>query len=124
MIFVDVDSPDVMAEKCRIVSATPELAAPLTNLELCETSPVLLRSREYYQIACDLRQLHVLQSSLSEVASFADAEFLFLGELSLGHMDTSAADALIRKQYLCGTRHSSLSPLALTTRDTPRRFSD
>ena len=98
--FVDVDFPDLMAEKRRIVSETLALSAPLTNLELCETSPVLLRSREYCQIGCDLRQLHVLELALSEVVPLGDAELFFLGEVSLAYLDASSADAIIRKSTL------------------------
>ena len=86
-----------MTEKRRIVAATPELVAPLTELELREDSPVLLRSREYYQIGCDMRRLDILESSLSEVAPMAHSEFFFLSDATLTHVDAPDADSLIRE---------------------------
>ena len=107
MTFIDVDSLDIMRQKRLVVSSTTELHAPLTNLELFDKPPLLLRSNEYCQVACELTCLEDLETSLSTVTSLVDADLFFLADVSLSSMNVAAADALLRKSarspdpYLC-----------------------
>ncbi len=75
---------------------TPELLAPLSDVEFLDSPPLLLRSRQYYQVGCDLRQLSTLQRALSEVTGASTCEYLFIAEVSMTYMETAAADALIQ----------------------------
>lgn len=93
--FVDIDFPDLMAKKCRIVQETPELNSMLTSLENGQSPHVLLRSDQYLQIGCDLRSLGDIREALSSAMVIPDCEFLFVAEVSITYMETSAADAVI-----------------------------
>lgn len=98
-LFVDVDFPDLMEKKRRVVLATPELLRLLGSYELGDdTSPVLLSSARYCQVGCDLRQLALLKSTLSGLVGGATeaATFLFVAEVSITYLETRAADDVIR----------------------------
>ncbi|CAI0643005.1 unnamed protein product [Colletotrichum noveboracense] len=93
--FIDVDYPDLIQKKRRIVLDTPELHALLGTWELNDKSPVVLQSQKYCQIACDLRQLSALENALSKLFDLSATEFLFVAEVSITYMDTEGADCVI-----------------------------
>ena len=96
VIFVDVDFPDLMKRKREIVLNTPELRAPLTDLEDdLGDSPILLRSKQYCQVGCDLSNIETLQTALSSLVGIAASSFLFVAEVSITYMETEAANSLI-----------------------------
>ncbi|KAK6844305.1 leucine carboxyl methyltransferase [Apiospora arundinis] len=95
--FIDIDFPDLMSKKRRIIQETPELHSVLTGLEYGDDkSDLLLKSNEYVQIGCDLRQLKRVEEALSQVISIPECEFIFIAEVSITYMETEGADAVIQ----------------------------
>ena len=94
--FVDIDFPDLMRKKCKIVQETPELRSPLTGLSTTTDGHPMLQSEQYAQIGCDLRDLASIERSLAELVSLSNSEFLFVAEVSITYMETEAADAVIK----------------------------
>ncbi|KAK7949132.1 leucine carboxyl methyltransferase [Apiospora aurea] len=95
--FIDIDFPDLMSKKRRIVQETPELHSVLTGLEYgTDQTDLQLTSDEYIQIGCDLRQLHRVQDAISKVVDIQACEFIFVAEVSITYMETEAADAVIQ----------------------------
>ncbi|KAI8304207.1 tRNA wybutosine-synthesizing protein 4 [Colletotrichum sp. SAR11_59] len=93
--FIDVDYPDLIQKKRRIVLDTPELHALLGTWQVNDKSPIVLESQKYCQIACDLRQLSALENALSKLFDLSATEFLFVAEVSITYMDTEGADGVI-----------------------------
>lgn len=67
----------------------------LTNVESFPSGKILLRSREYIQLGCDLRDLKGLTESFAEVVDIDEALLLFVAEVSITYMALKRADALI-----------------------------
>ncbi|KAJ0279551.1 hypothetical protein COL940_006703 [Colletotrichum noveboracense] len=103
--FIDVDYPDLIQKKRRIVLDTPELHALLGTWELNDKSPVVLQSQKYCQIACDLRQLSALENALSKLFDLSATEFLFVAEVSITYMDTEAEFCLLEQILPDGPDH-------------------
>ncbi len=100
-VFVDVDFPALSLAKREVVTSTSQLMAPLSNVDLFpETSPLLLRSDQYYIMGCDLRHVSRLQEALFEAFS-SSADFLFIAEVSITYMEAADADAVIRELSPC-----------------------
>jgi len=86
-----------MLRKKKTVLATPQLLDPLTNVKTFDTpGTVILKSDNYAQIGCDLRQLDALRTALSDIVDISACSFLFVAEVSITYMETDAADALIQ----------------------------
>ncbi|KAF6816029.1 leucine carboxyl methyltransferase [Colletotrichum musicola] len=94
--FIDVDYPDLIQKKRRIVVETPELRGILGRWEASDDSPIVLRSQKYCQVGCDLRQLSTLQSCLAQIFDMSSTEFFFVAEVSITYMDTEGADGVIK----------------------------
>lgn len=93
---MDVDFPDLIRGKRQVVLKTPELMAGLSGVRTECTHPnVLLRSDRYTQIGVDLRDISALENALASVVDIQDCHFLFVAEVSITYMETTAADALI-----------------------------
>lgn len=84
-----------MLKKRDIVHNTYELISMLTNVEH-STGDALLRSDQYLQIGCDLRDVAHLEEVLASVIDFKNSVVLFTAEVSITYMDVQAADALIK----------------------------
>lgn len=93
--FVDVDYKDLMLKKREIVQRTDELYATLSGVVVPEEGNVLLRSDQYLQLGCDLRDVSCLQQSLAAVLDILTCDVLFAAEVSITYMNVDAADALI-----------------------------
>lgn len=93
--FVDVDYKDLMLKKREIVQRTDELYATLSGVVVPEEGNVLLRSDQYLQLGCDLRDVSCLQQSLAAVLDIPTCDVLFAAEVSITYMNVDAADALI-----------------------------
>lgn len=99
VLFVDVDFPDLMAKKRQVVLSNPELSHLLGSHTVGDDhSPIFLRSKQYCQIGCDLRQLDLLQSCLADLigSSTSEGSFLFVAEVSITYLETLAADQVIQ----------------------------
>lgn len=94
--FVDIDFPDLMEKKRRVIQETTELNSMLTNLNVSQDPMVFLQSDEYIQMGCDLRELDKIQQTLSRLIDIDDSEFIFVAEVSITYMETAAADAVIQ----------------------------
>ena len=95
--FIDVDYPNLIRKKLKIILATPQLRKLLgENHTVDENSPIILQSNTYYQVGCDLQDLDNLRSYLDEIVDLDHSQILFLAEVSITYMDTRAADDLIR----------------------------
>lgn len=95
--FIDVDYPKLMKKKCRIVQETPCLSDIIRDVQVNESEEgVLLQSRSYSAIGCDLCQLDLLGDFLKEVTYLSNDPVLFIAEVSLTYMEYYDADALIQ----------------------------
>ena len=94
--FVDIDFPDLMVKKRKIVQETPELQSPLSGLKTTSEGHLMLQSDQYTQIGCDLRDLVNIEETLAQLVSLPDSEFLFVAEVSITYMETEAADSVIK----------------------------
>ncbi|KAJ6440844.1 leucine carboxyl methyltransferase [Purpureocillium lavendulum] len=96
VLFIDIDYPDLMQKKRAVVLETPELKALLGEHYIVGESDILLRSRRYCQIGCDLRQLQQLRATLETFLPLDDCDVLFVAEVSITYMDTASADSLLQ----------------------------
>lgn len=93
--FIDVDYRDLIVNKREVVLNTPELLSKLTNIEK-QTGDMLLRSDQYLQVGCDLRDLPRLEQILASIIDLQNSVILFTAEVSITYMNVEAADALIQ----------------------------
>lgn len=117
MKFIDIDFPDLMLRKTKTVLSTPQLVDPLTNLETFDKGTVLLKSDNYAQIGCDLRDLTALRTAISELVDISASSFLLVAEVSITYMETDPADALI--QWASGLGRSEFCLLEQILPDGP-----
>ncbi|KAI1780584.1 LCM-domain-containing protein [Hypoxylon cercidicola] len=94
--FVDIDFPDLIKKKCRVVKETPELSSPLTGLKTDVGNNVQLQSDQYVQIGCDLRRIPDIELALSTFIDVSQCEFMFVAEVSITYMETEGADSVIQ----------------------------
>lgn len=94
--FVDIDFPDLLRKKCRIVQDTPELLNVLDEVTTPASGQVFLNSDQYIQIGCDLRELGKVEESLASVLDIPNCEFIFVAEVSITYMETEGADGVIK----------------------------
>lgn len=93
---MDIDYPQLLEKKKGTVLATPELNRVLTNLNSVQKNEVLLQSDQYFQIACDLREIPTLSKILESLFNFQDSLVLFTAEVSITYMRLPYADNLIQ----------------------------
>jgi hypothetical protein len=96
VLFVDVDYKDLMLRKREMVKSTNELNEMLTAITMPETGRILLKSDQYVQIGCDLRELHNLEGTLASILDLDKSLILFVAEVSITYMDVKTSDALIK----------------------------
>ncbi|EEH06591.1 leucine carboxyl methyltransferase [Histoplasma capsulatum G186AR] len=95
--FIDVDHHKLMVKKRDIITQCPALRDLLSDAQLTpETDSILLRSKEYVGIGCDLGDLSELDAALSGVIGLDQASILCIAEVSITYMEVELADALIR----------------------------
>lgn len=86
-----------MVKKRDIITQCPTLRDLLSDVQLTpETDSILLRSKEYVGIGCDLGDLSELDAALSGVIGLDQASILCIAEVSITYMEVELADALIR----------------------------
>lgn len=81
--FIDIDYKDLMLKKRAVVLDTHELNLMFTNIEQDQSGEILLRSDQYVQIGCDLRELRSLHEALSSVVDIPNSKILFVAEVSI-----------------------------------------
>ncbi|KAI9662702.1 MAG: tRNA methyltransferase ppm2 [Alyxoria varia] len=92
--FVDVDYADLMSKKCKVIRETPQLSEVIGESGPGDTG-VLLESKEYIAVACDLQSssdLHRLRVILNN----RESPIFFVAEVSMTYMNTRKADAVIQ----------------------------
>ena len=93
--FVDIDYEALMIKKRDVVRSQKELNCLLSNIEVANET-VLLRSDQYFQVGCNLRDLKVLSRILEGIMNIETCLILLVAEVSITYMNVEAADALIR----------------------------
>jgi tRNA wybutosine-synthesizing protein 4 len=84
-----------MIKKRDTVESTIELRKALTNIEVPAEGDVLLRSDQYLQLGCDLRDLDCLDKALASIFDVQTCQILFVAEVSITYMDARYSDDLI-----------------------------
>jgi tRNA wybutosine-synthesizing protein 4 len=95
-VFIDVDYEALMQTKRDVIVQTPQLYEILSGFHT--TAPdkaVLLTSMHYTAIGCDLTNTTRLEAAIKSELALDNCDVLFLAEVSLTYMETSAADAVI-----------------------------
>ncbi|KAK9460857.1 S-adenosyl-L-methionine-dependent methyltransferase [Lipomyces oligophaga] len=97
-VFVDVDYPDLITLKVNTVDSSSVLSAVIGSHKLgAQIDSIALSSSSYYAIRCDLSNISALETSLKQLNLLDEnCDFLFIAEVSLTYMDTSAADSVIK----------------------------
>jgi tRNA wybutosine-synthesizing protein 4 len=101
--FIDIDYPQLIEKKLRVLSQE-NISAPsilfndhYNNRGLDESgSAIPFDSEHYCLVGCDLERLNLLQDIFSKQIHLDDYMVLFVAEVSITYMDTTAADDLIR----------------------------
>ena len=94
--FIDIDYDKLMANKRNIIHRCKALSDLIPDIHLpAESSTVLVRSKQYIGIGCDLRELQKLEQILKVEIGSAECSVLCTAEVSLTYMDVMSADALI-----------------------------
>lgn len=94
--FIDIDYNELIHRKREMVKGTSELNSMLGNLTYPIEGDVLLRSDQYLQIGCDLRDLEKLQKVLSTEFDLENTIIFCTAEVSIAYMDVASSDALIK----------------------------
>lgn len=79
-----------------MVQQTSELSDVLEKLEISDDGDVLLRSEQYVQIGCDLRDLVRLEKVLTSEFDMDKCVVFCTAEVSIAYMDIDTSDALIK----------------------------
>ncbi|KAI9732357.1 MAG: tRNA methyltransferase ppm2 [Cirrosporium novae-zelandiae] len=96
-IFIDVDYPDLIKKKYDMLSQTSPLQQSLTGIDLNpNTEHVTFKSDQYVAIACDLRELEKLESTLERAIDLPNSWLYFTAEVSVTYMDIDAANNLFK----------------------------
>jgi tRNA wybutosine-synthesizing protein 4 len=94
--FVDIDYRDLILRKRDMVQQTSELNSILKNVEYPEDGDILLRSEQYLQVGCDLRDLTKLEKFFSSEFDLSNSVVFCTAEVSIAYMDVATSDALIK----------------------------
>lgn len=86
-----------MRKKCDVISNTRQLHDLLGPHDRpLDPSGLILRSKYYLAIGCDLVDVTRLDMLLANEVQMSSSLVLCIAEVSITYMDTNAADALIR----------------------------
>ena len=107
---MDIDYNDLQTRKREMVKGTPELNSMLENLTYPAEEAVMLRSDQYLQIGCDLRDLTKLQEVLSTEFDLENTIIFCSAEVSIAYMDVASSDALIK--FIGTLPEGNLTPFA------------
>ena len=94
--FVDIDYQELIKKKCEAITKTPQLQDLLQPLDAPKSAgPILLRSKHYLALGCDLTNINGLESSLNSEFDVSGCLILCTAEVSVTYMHVEAADSLI-----------------------------
>ncbi|KAL1874680.1 tRNA methyltransferase ppm2 [Paecilomyces lecythidis] len=95
--FVDIDYEKLMINKRNAIERTTEISSLLKDVEfLSDENAVLIRSKHYVGVGCDLKNLKKLEDTLRTVIGEGQCSILCTAEVSLTYIDVESADALIK----------------------------
>ena len=94
--FIDVDYVPLMEKKRDVVRVTAELNKMLTNVTFPVSGKLLLRSDQYLQVGCDLREQSELSNVLASAVDIEKCLILCTAEVSITYMNVEAADDLVK----------------------------
>jgi tRNA wybutosine-synthesizing protein 4 len=86
----------LMEKKRDVVRSTAELKEMLANVTFPQSGKLLLKSDQYLQVGCDLRQLSELLAVLASAVDIEKCLILCIAEVSITYMHVEAANALIK----------------------------
>jgi tRNA wybutosine-synthesizing protein 4 len=98
VVFVDIDYPQLIEKKVKIVKETASFRNLLSGIEQPQPQNgqgTKFKSDQYIAIGCDLGDLATLDTLFSENNVAADCSLLFTAEVSLTYMEVDLADKLI-----------------------------
>lgn len=97
MVFIDIDFPELIASKVRVILETPQLLNLLESSATVEDAESIpFRTKHYIALGCDLANTADLNEALMNVIELKSCKILCMAEVSITYMDTAAADSLIK----------------------------
>ncbi|KAF2240086.1 LCM-domain-containing protein [Viridothelium virens] len=94
--FVDVDFPPLIMRKREIIDNTAPLCETLEDLDTVNPQyPILLRSRRYLALGCDMKRVDGLTNVLEHELHIRESSVLFLAEVAITYMESKDADSVI-----------------------------
>lgn len=97
MLFVDIDYPELIVRKVRIILETPQLLNLLGPPATANNEDITpLRTKRYIALGCNLANTADLNDALMNEFDVKSCRVLCLAEISITYMVTAAADSLIR----------------------------
>ena len=94
--FIDIDFNKIMVNKRNIILQCKALSDLIPDMHLPpESSAIVIQSKQYIGIGCDLRELQKLEQVLKIETGSVECSVLCTAEVSLTYMDVTSADALI-----------------------------
>ncbi|PGH14107.1 hypothetical protein AJ79_03224 [Helicocarpus griseus UAMH5409] len=95
--FIDIDHHKLMVKKRDTVTQCGALKDLFPDIHLPpESGSILLRSKQYVGIGCDLGDLEKLEAALKDAIGPDEVSILCTAEVSLTYMEVNLADALIQ----------------------------
>ena len=85
VVFIDIDYPDLIQHKCKIIKDTPALSE-LIGLNSAETGSEI-RTEKYDAIGCDLSDLTLVDKVLQTIEpNLKTSSILFISEVAITYM--------------------------------------
>ena len=79
-----------------MVQDTPQLNSMLESVTYPTEGNVLLRSKSYLQLGCDLRDLDTLDKFIKSEFDISQTSIFCTAEVSIAYMDVKSSDSLIQ----------------------------
>ncbi|OWB73037.1 transferase activity protein [[Candida] boidinii] len=106
---IDVDYPDLINNKCKMIDNSPELQdiIDLKEKQVHDVnSPIQLRTESYAAVGCDLKNVDNFHKIMSELGlDNQDSVSIFIAEVSLAYMLPQYADPVIKETSLFANSH-------------------
>ncbi|GME75736.1 unnamed protein product [[Candida] boidinii] len=115
---IDVDYPDLIKNKCKMIDSSPELQdiIDLKEKQVYDAnSPIQLRTESYAAVGCDLKNVDNFHKIMSELGlDNQDSVSIFIAEVSLAYMLPQHADPVIKETSLFANSHFIILEQLLT----------
>ncbi|KAL9607931.1 MAG: hypothetical protein Q9167_007201 [Letrouitia subvulpina] len=95
--FIDIDYPELIANKCEVIAQSRQLRDLIEPIEAPTSNPsVFLRSKQFLAVGCDLSDTKKLDKILTNNTCSKDCLILCIAEVSITYMNDHGADAVLR----------------------------